>query len=110
MAPARSGRLPSDVTDFDNLVLDNAAWRLHGNHVALFLANQGTGKRRANRNLAEFEVSLILTHDVVSDAFIRLDVGDFDGRTENDFAGMRDGRDVDDDLILDPALDVTDPR
>src|SRR5690349_4496067 len=63
MAPARSGRLPLlDVANFDNLVLDNATWRFHRDHIALFLADQGTGQGRADRNLAEFEVSLILTH------------------------------------------------
>ena len=98
------------MTDFDNLVLDNATWRFHRNHITLFLADQGTGQGRADGNLAEFEVSLILTHDVVSDAFIGLDVGDFDGGAEDHLAGVRNGRDVDDDLILNPAFNVTNPR
>ena len=42
MAPARSGwRL--NMTDFDNLVLDQAAGGLNRHHVTLLLANQGTG-------------------------------------------------------------------
>src|SRR3989344_7950815 len=67
MAPAFSGRLASDVTDFDNLVLDNATRRFDDDHITLFLADQGSSQGGTDRNLAEFEVSLILTHDVVSD-------------------------------------------
>ncbi|MOA59961.1 hypothetical protein D3C78_1847190 [compost metagenome] len=32
-----------DVTDFDNLVLDDAARGSHGHHIPLFLAHQGAG-------------------------------------------------------------------
>src|SRR3990167_1331804 len=110
MAPARSGRRLSDVTNFDNLVLNDAARRFHGNHVAFFLGNQGASNRRADRDLALLEVSLILTHDLVSHAFVGLDVGDFHGRAENYLAGMRDGGDIDDHRILHTAFDVTNPR
>src|SRR3546814_5904271 len=53
MAPARSGRLRSDVTDFDNLILDDTTRRLHSHHITLFLGNQGASNGRTDGNLAE---------------------------------------------------------
>ena len=56
------------------------------------------------------EVSLILTHDLVSHAFIRLNVGELHGSAEDDLAGMGNGGDVDDHRILQATLDITDAR
>src|SRR5690242_11766817 len=110
MAPARSGRLLSDVANFDNLILDNATRRFDRHHITLFLGDQGTGDRRTDGDLAELDVCFILTNDLVSHAFIGLDIGDFDGGAENHLAGVLDGRYVDDHSVLHAAFNVTNPR
>src|SRR5690606_20841990 len=46
--PSRDGArwCRSEVLDFDNLVLDRAAWRLDDDDVTFFLADDGAGDRR----------------------------------------------------------------
>ena len=55
------------VRDGHDFVAPHATGRLHLGHIALLLADQGTGNRAADVDQAQFEVGLVLAHDLVLD-------------------------------------------
>src|SRR5690606_8404133 len=100
----------SDVSYLDNLVLNQPTRRVYRHHITLFLAHQGAGDWRADRQLADFYISLVISHDLVGDLFVGLAVGDIHGGAENDLAGMGNGRDIDHDRMLQSSFDITNTR
>src|SRR3989344_1311113 len=98
------------MTNLDDLVLDHAARRTHRHHITLFLGDQGASDGRADGDLAELDVSLVLTNDLIGHAFVSLNVSDLYRGAENHFAGRGNGRDIDDLRVLHAPFDITDTR
>jgi hypothetical protein len=78
---------------------------LHLNHVARDLSDQRARNRRAHRNLANLEIGFVFANDLVGRFFLGVEVFDFDGCAEHDFAVGIDGRWVDDLCVAELAFD-----
>src|SRR5690606_35123129 len=109
MPAARKGR-ESDVSNLDNLVLNQPTRCLYRHHITLFLAHQGAGDRRTDRQLADFHISFVVTHDLVGHLLVGFAVSDIHSGAENYFTGVSNGRDIDNDRMLQPTFDIANAR
>ena len=103
------GAEASDVLDGEDLVLDLSVRSDDGGCLALFLSNQGTGERGADRDQAPTYVGFHVTDDLVSHLCSGRQTLEIDRRAEDDPPAPVDGGGIDDLRGTEPSLDLRNP-